>query len=412
MPERPARDALRNTMKDRLSPGRVSFLLPVACVFVACVLAVAGCEKKPEKAAAPPPVEVTAMTTQAVDAPLNVDGVGHVYALNTVKVRAQVTGYIKETFFREGQEVAAGDRLILIDPAPFKAKVDEARATLLRDRATAEQNRRDWLRYKDLVQKAVISQEDYEQKRTEYQQAREQVRVDEAALDDAEINLSWCSINSPVDGVCSLQQVKTGNLVEANKDTILTVTQITPINVQMAVAEKTLPDIRQYAATGRLPLDVRYSGRNEVAARCQLTVINNTVDTTTGMITIQAECANADKKLWPGQFVDGTLVLTMIPGTVLVPSDALLTTQDGTKAFVIKADDTVEMRKLTIGRRIGPMTVVEKGISQGERVVTSSLLKLFPGTKVTIISEEQFQAGPVSPKPASDAASSQGKAAN
>ncbi|WP_246287675.1 efflux RND transporter periplasmic adaptor subunit [Desulfolutivibrio sulfoxidireducens] len=352
------------------------------------------------------------MTTQAVDAPLNVDGVGHVYALNTVKVRAQVTGYIKETFFREGQEVAAGDRLILIDPAPFKAKVDEARATLLRDRATAEQNRRDWLRYKDLVQKAVISQEDYEQKRTEYQQAREQVRVDEAALDDAEINLSWCSINSPVDGVCSLQQVKTGNLVEANKDTILTVTQITPINVQMAVAEKTLPDIRQYAATGRLPLDVRYSGRNEVAARCQLTVINNTVDTTTGMITIQAECANADKKLWPGQFVDGTLVLTMIPGTVLVPSDALLTTQDGTKAFVIKADDTVEMRKLTIGRRIGPMTVVEKGMSQGERVVTSSLLKLFPGTKVTIISEEQFQAGPVSPKPASDAASSQGKAAN
>jgi multidrug efflux system membrane fusion protein len=196
-------------MNNRTWAGRFSSFVVTSGIVVSFFV-FSGCEKKPEKAAVPPPVEVTSITAQAVDAPLNVDGIGHVYALNTVKVRAQVTGYIKETFFKEGQEVAAGERLILIDPAPFQAKVDEARATLLRDRATAEQARRDWLRYKDLVQKAVISQDDYEQKRTAYQQDTEQVRMDEAALADAEINLSWCSINSPVDGVCSLQQVKTG----------------------------------------------------------------------------------------------------------------------------------------------------------------------------------------------------------
>ncbi len=398
-------------MNNRTWAGRFSSFIVTAGIVVSLFVS-SGCEKKPEKAAALPPVEVTSITAQAVDAPLNVDGIGHVYALNTVKVRAQVTGYIKETFFKEGQEVAAGDRLVLIDPAPFQAKVDEARATLLRDRATAEQARRDWLRYKDLVQKAVISQDDYEQKRTAYQQDTEQVRMDEAALADAEINLSWCSINSPVDGVCSLQQVKTGNLVEANKDTILTVTQIKPINVQMAVAEKTLPDIRAYAAKGRLPVDIRFPGRTEVAAQCHLTVIDNTVDTSTGMITIQGECVNADKKLWPGQYIEGTLVLSMIPGTILIPSDALLTTQDGTKAFIIKADDTVEIRSLTIGRRIGPMTVVQQGINPGDRVVTSSLLKLFPGSKVKVVTEEQYRSGAVDSTPKADAASGPAKAAN
>ncbi len=398
-------------MNNRTWAGGFSSFVVLSGIVVS-LFVFSGCEKKPEKAAVPPPVEVTSITAQAVDAPLNVDGIGHVYALNTVTVRAQVTGYIKETFFKEGQEVAAGERLVLIDPAPFQAKVDQARATLLRDKATAEQSRRDWLRYKDLVQKAVISQDDYEQKRTAYQQDTEQVRVDEAALADAEINLSWCSINSPVDGVCSLQQVKTGNLVEENKDTILTVTQIKPINVQMAVAEKTLPDIRAYAAKGRLPVDIRFPGRTEVAAQCQLTVIDNTVDTSTGMITIQAECANADKKLWPGQYIEGTLVLTMIPGTILIPSDALLTTQDGTKAFVIKADDTVEIRSLTIGRRIGPMTVVQQGINSGDRVVTSSLLKLFPGSKVKVVTEEQYRSGAAGSTPKADAASDQAKAAN
>ncbi|MEF3697045.1 efflux RND transporter periplasmic adaptor subunit [Desulfolutivibrio sp.] len=342
-------------------------------------------------------MEVTVVQAAHADAPLNVDGIGHVYAYNTVKVRPQVTGYLKATSFVEGQEVKAGDLLVLIDPAPFQAKVDEAKATLLRDKATAEQNHRDWVRYKDLVEKAVISQEDYEKKRTDYQQSKEQVRMDEASLADAEISLSWCSIASPVDGICSLQQIKTGNLVEENKDTILTVNQIRPINIQISVAEKDLPDLRAHAVKTQLPINVRFPGKDAPASTGVLTVINNAVDTTTGMITIQGEFQNENRLLWPGQFVEASVVLAMIPGTILLPSDALMETQDGISAFVVTAQKTVEIRKVKTGRKIGSNTVIESGINAGDTVITSGQIKLFPGAPVTIVNEKTYNEGPVPP---------------
>ncbi len=383
-------------MNSRPLSGRVRVYGVGLAIAVCCLLA-AGCEKKPEQKAAPQPVDVTVLQAALASAPLNVDGIGHITAYNTVKVRPQVTGYIKETYFVEGQEAMAGDLLVLIDPAPFQAKVDEAKATLLRDKATAEQNRRDWLRYKDLVEKAVISQEDYEKKRTDYQQAREQVRVDEASLADAEISLSWCSITSPVDGICSLQQIKTGNLVEANKDTILTVNQIRPINVQISVAEKDLPDLRAYAAKSRLSVNATFPGKDAPASTGVLTVINNAVDTSTGMITVQAEFPNENKVLWPGQFVEASVVLTVQPDTMLVPSDALMETQDGISAFVVSPQKTVEMRKITVGRKIGPQTVVKSGINPGDTLITSGQIKLFPGAPVNIITDKKYDDGPVPP---------------
>jgi multidrug efflux system membrane fusion protein len=369
----------------------------VALAIAMTVLLCAGCEKKPEQKAALQPVDVTVLQAALSSAPLNVDGIGHVYAYNTIKVRPQVTGYIKQTFFVEGQEVKAGDMLVLIDPAPFQAKVDENRATLLRDKAQAEQNYRDWLRYKDLVQKAVISQEDYEKKRTDYQQAKEQVRMDEANLANAEISLSWCSITAPVDGICSLQQIKTGNLVEENKDTILTVNQIRPINVQISVAEKDLPDLRSHADKGRLPVHATFPGKDAPASTGVLTVINNAVDTTTGMITVQAEFPNENRALWPGQFVEASVVLTIEQDKVLLPSDALMETQDGLSAFVVSPQKTVEMRKIKAGRKIGDQTVIESGVAPGDMVITSGQIKLFPGAPVNIITDKQYDDGPVPP---------------
>jgi len=383
-------------MKSRPLSGRVP-VYRVALIMAVCCLFFSGCEKKPEQKAALQPVDVTVLQIAPTSAPLNVDGIGHVYAYNTIKVRPQVTGYIKETYFVEGQEVKAGDMLVLIDPAPFQAKVDEAKATLLRDKATADQNRRDWVRYKDLVEKAVISQEDYEKKRTDYQQAKEQVRMDEANLADAEISLSWCSITSPVDGICSLQQIKTGNLVEENKDTILTVNQIRPINVQISVAEKDLPDLRSHAANSQLPVKATFPGKDAPASTGVLTVINNAVDTTTGMITVQAEFSNENKALWPGQFVEAAVVLTVQSDKILVPSDALIETQDGISAFVVSPQKTVEMRKVKAGRKIGTQTVIESGISPGDTLITSGQIKLFPGAPVNVITDKKYDDGPVPP---------------
>lgn len=349
-------------------------LFPCGLVVVAlsAFFFLAGCDRKKPQAEAPAPVEVTVMTATATTAPLAVDGIGHVYAVRTVNVRSQVTGVIQKTLVGEGDMVKEGQSLLVIDPAPYKAQLDQATSTLGRDKATAEQTKRDWMRYKDLVVQGVVSQDDYEQKRTAYQQAQEQVRVDEAAVVNARVNLAYCYIASPSSGVVSLQSYKTGNLVEANKDIIFTVNQIQPINVQFAVAERYLPDIRDYAAKGRnLTVTASTPSHPGKAAQGKLTVINNAVDANSGTITLQGEFPNQDLLLWPGQFVNASVVLADTTDTILLPSSALVTTQNGASVFIAKADNTVEIRPVTAGRKIGPDTVVEKGVAVGEKVITS-----------------------------------------
>jgi multidrug efflux system membrane fusion protein len=363
-----------------------------------------ACDRKKPAAQAPAPVEVTGLAVKPQIAPMGVDGIGHVYAVRTVNVRSQVTGVIKKTLFKEGDLVKEGEPLLVIDPDGYKAKYDEAVNTLARDKATAAQARRDWLRYKDLVAQAVISQDDYEQKRTAYRQALEQVRVDEASVVNAKVNLDYCYINAPCTGVAGLQSYKTGNLVEANKDIIVTVNQIEPINVQFAVAEKYLADIRAYADKNTLAVTAHSPNHPDKVSTGKLTVVNNTVDTSSGTITLQGEFPNTDRNLWPGQFVDASVILTETANTILVPSSAVVTGQDGASIFLVKSDNTVEVRKVEAGRKIGAQTVVEKGLAPGEKVITSGQIKLFPGVPVKIVSEQTYKNGPVAPADAANRA--------
>ncbi|WP_428567791.1 MAG: efflux RND transporter periplasmic adaptor subunit [Solidesulfovibrio sp. DCME] len=381
---------------ERCSGAAPRHVLLALALCAACALA--GCDRAKPKAETPSPVEVTVYEAKASTAPLAVDGIGHVYAYNTISLRSQVTGVIRKTLFAEGDVVDKGKPLIVIDPDSYKAKYDEAVSTLARDRAIAAQAKREWLRYKELVAQAVISQEDYEQKRTTYQQDLEQVRVDEAAVVNAKVNLDYCYINAPTTGVLSLQQYKTGNLVEANKDIIVTLNQIEPINVQFAVAEKYLPDIRAYAAKGSLAVEARYPNHPEKAAKGKLTVINNTVDVSSGTITLQGEFPNTDRFLWPGQFVDASVVLAETADTLLVPSSAVAQNQDGAALFIAKPDNTVEMRRVTVGRKIGAQTVIEKGLSPGDKVITSAQIKLFPGVPVKVVDSQTYDNGPVTPE--------------
>lgn len=370
---------------------------PCVVVTLAAALMLSGCDRAKPKAEAPTPVDVTVYEAKNTTAPLAVDGIGHVYALNTISVRAQVSGVLKETYFSEGDLVREGQPLVLIDPDSYKAQLDEAISTLARDRAIAAQAKREWLRYKDLVAQAVISQEDYEQKRTTYQQDLEQVRVDEASVAKAKVNLGYCYINAPCTGIVGLQQYKTGNLIKSEDYIIVTINQIEPINVQFAVAEKYLPDIRAYAAKAPLVVEARYPSHPDKAAKGKLTVINNTVDVSSGTITLQGEFPNTDRFLWPGQFVDASVILAETADTLLVPSSAVAETQDGSALFIAKPDNTVEMRKVTVGRKIGAQTVIEKGLSPGDKVITSAQIKLFPGVPVKIVDEAAYKEGPVSP---------------
>lgn len=370
-----------------------------------------GCDRTKPMAAKPTPVDVTVVTVKPQLAPMTVDGIGHVTALRSISVRSQVTGVIKKTLFAEGDVVDEGQPLLVIDPDAYKAKLDEAVSTLSKDRATAAQARRDWLRYKDLVAQGVISQDDYEQKRTAYKQDTDQVRMDEASVVNAKVNLDYCFISAPCTGVVGLQSYKTGNLVEANKDIIVTINQIEPVNVQFAVAEKYLPDLRKYADKGTLVVEASYPNHPDKVSKGKLSVINNTVDTTTGTIVLQGEFANKDRLLWPGQFVNASVILTLTADTLLVPSEALVVTQDGAALFVAKANNTVEMRKVVLGRKVGDQTVVAKGISAGEKVITSGQIKLLPGSPIRIVDQAAYDNGPVPPAAAASAGNKTAKTA-
>ncbi len=284
---------------------------------------------------------------------------------------------IKKTLFAEGDVVTEGQPLLVINPDAYKAQLDEAVNTLAKDRATAAQNRRDWLRYKDLVARAWSARTITNRNAPPTNRPPSRSGWTRPAWSTP--RSAWTIVTStrpaPVWSACNPTRPQS---LEANKDVIVTVNQIEPVNVQFAVAEKYLPELRDYAAKGSLVVEASYPNHPDKVSKGKLSVINNTVDTTTGTIVLQGEFPNKDHLLWPGQFVNATVVLTMTADTLLVPSSALVTTQDGSALFVAQADNTVEMRKVEAGRKVGTFTVVDKGLKAGEKVITSARSSFCP----------------------------------
>ncbi len=344
-----------------------------------CLLAAAGCEKKKEAPAAKA-VRVGIVAARSGDAALSVGGVGHVQAMNSVAVQSQVTGVLNALLFTEGATVKKGQLLARIDQAPFLAALHQAKSALERDAAQAEQAKRDHARYKDLVQREVVSQDEYEQRRTQYLSAEEQARADKAAVEAAQINLGYCDIYAPLDGVVGYQQVDPGNTVNAYKDTILTINQVQPIVVRFSVNEGDLPLVRKHFSAGQLPATARPAkSEGDAAEQGVLTAMDNAVDPKTGMITLQAQFDNTGLTLWPGEFVQVDVILSTEQSQVLIPTDALIRRQDGDFVFVAAADDKAELRKVRPGRTVGSEIVIAEGLAAGERIVADGLVQVYPG---------------------------------
>ncbi len=359
----------------------------------AALLAVCACEKK-SPPPAQKPVSVGVVTASLKDAPVTVRGVGHVLAMRTVAVQPQVTGRLAELFFQEGQMVTQGQPLAAIDPQPFQARVDEASGALKRDWAKADQAGRDFLRYKDLVRKEVVSEEDYEQKRMDFQAGWQQVKADQATLDAARIDLGYCRITSPVSGVAGYQNIKPGNTVSAYTSTIVTINQIQPVLVRFSVNEGELAQVREHFAKRPVPATARLPKEEaDLKERGQLTAIDNVIDTQTGMILLQAQFDNANSRLWPGQFVTVTCTLDVEKNRVVVPSDAVMSRQDGSFLFVVQ-DAKAQLRKVRLGRKVGQKEVVIlEGLAVGETVIAEGVIRVAPG-------------GPVETRPMSEEAGS------
>jgi multidrug efflux system membrane fusion protein len=339
-------------------------------------------------------VPVVAGQVEKKDLPLQVKAIGNVEAYNTVSVKSQVSGEISEVHFREGQDVPKGALLFRIDPRPFEATLRQAESALARDRAQAQNAQEEAKRYAGLSEKGFVSRQEYDRARTNADALDAVVKADEAAVENARLQLEYTSIRSPIDGRTGAITVQLGNVVKANDIALVTINQVAPIYVAFSVPEQDLPAVKRYKNTGELRVEASVPQGGQRPVTGTLTFIDNQVNTQTGTILLKATFRNGDRSLWPGQFVDVVLTLTTERGRIVAPAPAVQTGQQGQYVYVVKDDMTADLRPVTPGRTIGDWTVIDQGLQAGERVVTDGQLRLVPGAKMQI-----KNAGPEGEKP-------------
>jgi len=361
--------------------------LTLAAIGISLLSACAG-----TKAAAPtaPVVPVLAATVEQKDVPIRVHAIGAVEAYSTVAVKTQITGELTGVFFKEGDDVRKGQLIFTLDKRPFEAEVNRTQSNLAKDEAAAANARIEQKRYEALVKAGVVSKEQYDQLESTAQAADAAVAADKAALENAKVQLIYCSIYSPIDGRTGNLMLHQGNMIKANDVPVLVnINQVEPIYVTFTVPQQYLAEVKQYAGGGSLPVQAVIPGvtaddtRGPVTGK--LSFIDNQVDSTTGTIKLKGIFSNTDRRLWPGQFVDAYLTLKTQAKALVIPSQAIQNGQQGTFVFVIKDDSTVEVRPIVISETQDQgLVIVQKGLAAGERIVTDGQLRLLPGSKVQI----------------------------
>jgi len=346
-----------------------------------CALA-SGCAKPQAAPAARAPASVTVGKVTQKTMPVEVTAVGNVESVSTVSVRAQVGGEIQGVHFTEGEFVTKGQPLFTIDPRPYEAALAQARATLARDNATDIYNRAQAKRYKTLFDQGVIPAEQVDSFTSAADASDALLNADQAAVKTAELNLEYCSINSPLDGRTGTIMVKAGNLVKVADVPIVVINQVNPIYVNFTVPQQYWPDIKEHVDRGALRVMATIPQDAGSPLQGTLTFVDNVVDSTTGTIHLRGTFENHQNRLWPGLYVNVLLTLSEQPNATVVPAHSIITTQQGSYVYVVRANNTVEQRTVVPTRTIGEETVVEKGLHPGETIVTDGQINLIPGSAV------------------------------
>jgi len=343
-----------------------------------------GCSNENSKTAVSAPIPVIVSTTTQKTVPVQLRAIGNVEAHSTVMVKSKVGGELVRVYFTEGQDVKKGDPLFTIDPRPYDAALKQAEANLQRDLAKAKSASEDARRYESLIQRQVVSPQQYEKVRADAEALEATVVADRAAVENEKIQLDYCSIRSPIDGRTGSLIVKQGNIIKADDVHLVVINQIVPIDVSFSIPEQFLSEIKKYTALGKLQVEALVPMNEAKPEKGVIAFIDNAVDSQTGTIRLKGTFANRERKLWPGQFVNVVLALTTEPNAIVVPSQAIQTGQEGQYVFVVKQDLTVESRPVVAGRTINTETVIQKGLNVDEKVVTDGQLRLYPGAKVEI----------------------------
>jgi multidrug efflux system membrane fusion protein len=357
-------------------------------------------------------VPVTVAVVSQKNVPVEINVIGNVEAYSTISEKAQIGGELTNVYFHEGDFVKKGDLLFAIDKRPFEASLSQALATIAKDEAALGQARANLARdnanlryqqsqasrYVELFKGGIISKDQSEQLSATADATAQAVAADEAAIksaqagieaskaavDQARVQLSYTEIKSPIDGRTGNLNVKQGNLLAANGAELMTITEVEPIYVTFSVPEAQLNDIKRYMAERKLEVRARTQDESAVEEIGVLTFVDNSVDAATGTIKLKGTFVNADRKLWPGQFVRVTLRLSTRPNAIIVPNQAIQTGQNGTFVYVVRPNRTVEVRDITASLRVDQDMVVDSGLQAGETVVTEGQLRLAPDSRVAV----------------------------
>jgi membrane fusion protein, multidrug efflux system len=381
-------------------------IVVLSLLLFTAAIASAGCSTADDTAAAPAagaggrggaPDAVPVATASVVQKsmPVEIKVIGSAEAYSTVGIRAQTTGQLMAVNFKEGEDVTRGQVLFSLDRRPLEAALQAAQANLERDLAQAANAAVQAKRYQDLADRGIATREQLDTSRTAVDALNATVQADRAALENAQLQLQFATISAPISGRTGALMVNEGNLVRAN-DTmpLVVINQVSPLYVSFAIPEAQLPELRRYMAQGSLRVTVTPPNDESAPAVGQIAFIDNAVDQNTGTIRIKGTFPNSDRRLWPGQFVNVVVTLTTDPDAIVAPATAVQDGQQGPYVFVVKPDQTVEMRPVIIERTSGAEIVIASGVEPGDTVVTDGHLRLVPGTRVSAKTGESQAVAP------------------
>ena len=356
-------------------------------LILAICAALAGCssqQAKNAKASTPPPaIPVGVAIVKQGDFNVYLNGLGSVQAFNTVSLKTRIDGQIMQVNFREGQDVNKGETLLVIDPRPYEVALAQAQANLQKDEAQLNNAKAQYDRNKVLYEQGVIAKQDLDTLQASFGTFEGTIASDKAAIKNAELNLTYCYIKSPIDGRVGLRQVDPGNYVTASGGTpMLVITQLHPIAVIFTIPEDQLQQVRDHMRQGALEVDAYSSDDQTKLSTGKLLTIDNQIDATTGTVKLKAVFDNPDNNLWPNQFVNAHLLLETRKNAITAPAAALQRGPDGTFAYVVDANNTVQMKPLQIALTQGSTAVVTSGLQAGDKIVTDGQEKLQVGSRV------------------------------
>ena len=363
----------------------VAMGLAIAAISLAFLYRLMGTAEADAVSRKPAPIPVEAALAARVDLPLYIDAIGTAQAARTATVTTRVDGQLQKIAFAEGSQVKAGDLLAQIDPAPYRAQLEQAQAKLAQDEAQLDNARRDVQRYATLSPEDYTSKQTLDTARSQVVQLTAQVKADRAAIESAKIQLAYTSIVAPFSGRTGLRLVDEGNIVRAS-DTggIVVLTELQPIAVMFTVPQQQLPDLTAALASGPLEVIALDDSKTQLD-RGTVGLIDNRVDPATGTVRLKAIFPNASQRLWPGQFVDIRVITQVLHNVLTTPSSAISQGPKGAFAYVVARDGTVDLRPVTVVREIGGVAQIAAGLQAGDRVVTNGQYRLQPGDHARVL---------------------------